>query len=95
MDLDRLRLVLANCLTGLHFLHGNGVIHGDIKPSNILVAPPNRIKLGDSAWRAGQQQEGSLLKGTTKYMAPELLSPQFGAVGRPATCTRSASWPTN
>jgi serine/threonine-protein kinase len=82
MDLDRLRLVLANCLTGLHFLHGNGVIHGDVKPSNILVAPPNRIKLGDFGLaRRASNEEGSLLKGTTKYMAPELLSAQFGAVG--------------
>ena len=82
MDLDQLRLVLANCLTGLHFLHTNGVIHGDIKPSNILVAPPNRIKLGDFGLaRRASNEEGSLLKGTTKYMAPELLSPQFGAVG--------------
>ena len=82
MDLDQLRVVLANCLTGLHFLHGNGVIHGDIKPSNILVAPPNRIKLGDFGLaRRASNEEGSLLKGTTKYMAPELLSAQFGTVG--------------
>ena len=74
MDLDQLRLVLANCLNGLHFLHGNGVIHGDIKPSNILVAPPNRIKLGDFGLaRRASNEEGSLLKGTTKYMAPELI----------------------
>jgi serine/threonine-protein kinase len=82
MDLDQLRLVLANCLTGLHFLHTNGVIHGDIKPSNVLVAPPNRVKLGDFGLaRRASNEEGSLLKGTTKYMAPELLSSQFGAVG--------------
>jgi len=82
MDLDQLRLVLANCLTGLDFLHRNSVIHGDIKPSNILVAPPNRIKLGDFGLaRRASDEEGSLLKGTTKYMAPELLSAQFGAVG--------------
>jgi eukaryotic-like serine/threonine-protein kinase len=82
MDLDRLRMVLANCLTGLDFLHSNSVIHGDIKPSNILVAPPNRVKLGDFGLaRRASNEEGSLLKGTTKYMAPELLSAQFGSVG--------------
>ena len=58
------------------------MIHGDIKPSNILVAPPNRVKLGDFGLaRRASNEEGSLLKGTTKYMAPELLSGQFGAVG--------------
>ena len=39
MDLDQLRAVLVNCLGGLAFLHSNKVIHGDIKPSNILVGP--------------------------------------------------------
>ena len=58
------------------------MIHGDVKPSNILVAPPNRVKLGDFGLaRRASNEEGSLLKGTTKYMAPELLSAQFGAVG--------------
>ena len=74
--------MLVNCLTGLHFLHANGVIHGDIKPSNILVGTHNRVKLGDFGLaRRASNEEGSLLKGTTKYMAPELLSAQFGAVG--------------
>lgn len=82
IDLDQLRIVLINCLTGLAFLHSNKVIHGDVKPSNILVGPPNRVKLGDFGLaRRASNEEGSLLKGTTKYMAPELLSAQFGAVG--------------
>jgi serine/threonine-protein kinase len=82
MDLDQLRAVLINCLSGLAFLHSNRVIHGDIKPSNILVGAQNRVKLGDFGLaRRASNEEGSLLKGTTKYMAPELLSAQFGAVG--------------
>jgi tRNA A-37 threonylcarbamoyl transferase component Bud32 len=82
MDLDQLRAVLIHCLSGLAFLHSNKVIHGDIKPSNILVGPPNRVKLGDFGLaRRASNEEGSLLKGTTKYMAPELLSAQFGTVG--------------
>ena len=73
MDLDQLRLVLANCLTGLHFLHGNGVIHGDIKPSNILVAPPNRIKLGDFGLaRRASNEEGSLLEGHDEVHGPRV-----------------------
>ena len=82
MDLDQLRAVLINCLSGLAFLHSNRVIHGDVKPSNILVGTQNRVKLGDFGLaRRASNEEGSLLKGTTKYMAPELLSAQFGAVG--------------
>ncbi len=82
IDLDFLRVVLTDSLAALHFLHQNGVIHGDVKPSNLLVDARNRVKLGDFGLaRRASNEEGSLLKGTTKYMAPELINPQFGAVG--------------
>ena len=82
LDLDSLRIILAAGLNALHFLHTNGVIHGDVKPGNLLFDAQNRIKLGDFGLaRRATSNEGSLLKGTTKYMAPELVSDQFGAVG--------------
>ena len=82
IDLDFLRILLIDCLSALHFLHANGVIHGDIKPSNMLVDGRNRVKIGDFGLaRRASNEGGSLLKGTTKYMAPELIHPQFGEVG--------------
>lgn len=82
IDLDYLRIVLAGGLSALDFLHSRGVIHGDIKPSNLLVDAQGRVKLGDFGLaRRAANEEGSLLKGTTKYMAPELINPQFGPVG--------------
>ncbi len=85
IDLDYLRVALAGCLSALSFLHSNGVIHGDLKPSNLLVDSQARVKLGDFGLaRRASSEEGSLLKGTTKYMAPELVAPQFGPVGPPS-----------
>ncbi len=82
IDLDYLRIVLAGSLSALDFLHSHGIIHGDIKPSNLLVDAQGRVKLGDFGLaRRAANEEGSLLKGTTKYMAPELISAQFGPVG--------------
>jgi serine/threonine-protein kinase len=82
IDLDFLRIVLSDALAALQFLHQNGVIHGDVKPSNLLIDARNRVKLGDFGLaRRASNEEGSLVKGTTKYMAPELINPQFGAVG--------------
>jgi len=82
LDLDLLRLVLVCGLNALNFLHANGVIHGDVKPSNMLIDPQGRVKLGDFGLaRRASNEQGSLLKGTTKYMAPELVSNQFGPVG--------------
>ena len=82
LDLDFLRTTLVSALGALHFLHQSGVIHGDVKPGNLLVDAYGRVKLGDFGLaRRAASEEGSLLKGTTKYMAPELVSQQFGPVG--------------
>ncbi|MCS7237379.1 MAG: serine/threonine protein kinase [Thermoguttaceae bacterium] len=82
LDVDLVRTILASCLDALRFLHAQGIIHGDIKPSNILVDRDGRIKLGDFGLaRRATGKDGSLLKGTTKYTAPEVIAPQFGEVG--------------
>lgn len=82
IELDTLRTLLAQSLGALEFLHLNGIIHGDVKPSNLLLDAQNRVKLGDFGLaRRASSEQGSLLKGTTKYMAPELIASQFGAVG--------------
>jgi len=82
IDLDFLRFAVAGCLNALQFLHANGVIHGDVKPSNLLVDAQGRIKLGDFGLaRRANNEQGSLLRGTTKYMAPELVAGQVGAWG--------------
>lgn len=82
LDINVVRAALACSAGALQFLHGNGVIHGDIKPSNMLFDAQGRVKLGDFGLaRRASNEQGSLLKGTTKYMAPELVSNQFGPVG--------------
>lgn len=82
IDLRALRATLAHVLRALKYLHGQGIIHGDIKPGNLMIDSRRRVKLGDFglACRVATA-EGSLLKGTTKYMAPETVSDDFGDVG--------------
>lgn len=82
VDLRALRASLAHCLRALKYLHAQGVIHGDIKPANLMIDVRRRVKLGDFGLaRRVANAEGSLLKGTTKYMAPETVSDDFGEVG--------------
>jgi hypothetical protein len=85
IDVETLKIALVQSLHALDFLHSRGVLHGDVKPSNLLIGLNNRLKLGDFglARRAGAG-DGSLLKGTPKYMAPEVMSDRFGPV-KPAS----------
>ena len=82
MDLRSLRASLAHCLRALKYLHDRGVLHGDIKPGNMMIDHRKRVKLGDFGLaRRVSDDEGSLLKGTAKYIAPEVVSDEFGEVG--------------
>jgi serine/threonine protein kinase len=81
-DLEYLRLTITYVLHALRFLEENGIVHGDVKPTNLLLDHNNRVKLGDfGIARRLSGDEGSVVKGTTKYMAPEVVSDQFGEVG--------------
>jgi len=82
MPLESLKTTLAHCLRALKFLHAHGIVHGDIKPSNMMIDRRKRVKIGDFGLaRRVSNEEGSLIKGTTKYMAPEVVSDEFGEVG--------------
>ena len=77
---DLVRSVLRQALEALQFLHKRNRLHGSVKPSNLLINDEGWIKLSDSA---GVSMGGEMRRptGTPKYLAPELLNPQFGAVG--------------
>lgn len=58
--------------------HGAGILHGDLKPANIMVTPDGRVKLLDfglatalASQATGAGQEPASRFGTTGYMAPE------------------------
>ena len=82
MDLRSLRTAVAHCLRALKYLHERGVIHGDIKPGNMMIDHRKRVKIGDFGLaRRVSDDDGSLLKGTAKYIAPEVVSDEFGEIG--------------
>src|SRR5262249_27802611 len=57
----------------LAFVHAQGVLHGDLKPSNVLLGPDGRPRLLDFNLSADVQAAYDQLGGTATYMSPEQL----------------------
>jgi tetratricopeptide (TPR) repeat protein len=57
----------------LEHAHQQGVLHGDVKPSNILITNSGRAVLLDFNLAIFGAQSGPFVAGTLPYMAPEQL----------------------
>uniref|UniRef100_A0A8C9B0R0 non-specific serine/threonine protein kinase n=1 Tax=Prolemur simus TaxID=1328070 RepID=A0A8C9B0R0_PROSS len=74
---DDVATYVVQLLQGLDYLHGRHVLHLDIKPDNLLLAPDNSLKIVD--FGSAQPYNPQALRplghrtGTLEFMAPEMV----------------------
>ncbi|CAL5015706.1 unnamed protein product [Urochloa decumbens] len=68
------RNYLRDIISGLMYLHSHNVIHGDIKPDNLLVTSTGNVKIGDFSVSQVFEDDDDMLwrsPGTPVFTAPE------------------------
>ena len=70
--------VLADLCDGLHYAHTAGIVHRDVKPSNIRILDDGTVKIMDFGIAKSMVTESTLTQtgitlGTASYLAPEQI----------------------
>ena len=73
--------VICDVLSGLDYAHEQGILHCDIKPSNIIIDESGRARILDFGIArdlgASSGDSDVLSAGTPQYMSPEQILPPF------------------
>ena len=83
------RRLVVTLAQALHYAHGKGFIHCDLKPSNVLIDLDGQPQITDFGLARRTSEDSSLtatgaILGTPSYMAPEQAAGQRQSIG-PAT----------
>ncbi|HZW24698.1 MAG TPA: protein kinase [Gallionella sp.] len=77
LPLVRSAEIVCGVLEGLAYAHGQGVVHLDIKPANVMIAAsgiPMVMDFGLAKLVSQQEQVSGTLSGTPRYIAPEIIA---------------------
>ncbi|KXX80641.1 NUAK family SNF1-like kinase 1 [Madurella mycetomatis] len=65
--------ILHDIASALHYIHGKGLVHNDIKPGNILYSRERGAVLCDLGLSTRQSRDTALIGGTPWYVPPEFI----------------------
>jgi serine/threonine protein kinase len=73
-DATGMAIILCGIVHGMRFLHANGAMHRNLKPSNILIDGDGHAKIGDFSKVRPDALESTMTQGITQteYTAPEI-----------------------
>ncbi|XP_041433864.1 protein kinase C delta type-like [Xenopus laevis] len=75
LNMETIIFYAAELVVGIQFLHSKGIVHRDLKASNILITKDGHMKIVDFGQAEENVFEGKKIQrisGTLSHMAPEV-----------------------
>jgi len=73
LTVEEIRVIAAQIIDALLYLHSKGIIYGDLKAENILLDKNGIVKLCDFNLSGTRSLLNDTLQGTVCYLAPEII----------------------
>jgi len=74
LPIDEVVRIIFSAARALHYAHTRGVVHRDVKPSNIMLTVDNEVRIidfGIAVWRDADISSIRGVAGSPSYMSPE------------------------
>lgn len=78
LSVEKILDIVSQVASGIAYAHENGIVHRDVKPSNIMVGSDGHVKITDFGIArmesASVRTQTGMVLGSPKYMSPEQVT---------------------